>query len=117
MHFFLTDILTRHVYCPGLESIQSVLVFAEFCKHQMMSALMFSRSLHADAAATTMEAKVELSTMTEKDEVHTTCNSVATKIGITQSSSLSISVQPIFQPLDATPLSGGLGGASLAGGK
>ena len=84
----------------------------------MMSALMFSRStLHADAATTTMEAKVELSTMTEKDEVHTTCNSVATKIGITQSSSLSISVQPIFQPLDATPLSGGLGGASLAGGK
>jgi hypothetical protein len=67
-----------------------------------MSALIISQSMsHAGAIEKTMEATVELSTMTQKDEVHTTSNSGATKIGIKQSSSVSMSVQPviyIFQP-------------------
>jgi len=46
---------------------------------------------------TTTEVKVKWSTMTEKDEVHTTSNIVAIKIGVTQSNLVSMSVQPIFQ--------------------
>jgi len=59
-------------YCACVQFIQSVLVFAQFWKHQLVSSLTISRStLHASAVEMTLEAKVELSTRMEKDEVYT----------------------------------------------
>jgi len=66
---FPTDIVTKHVYSPCVESTQTVLVFVQFWKHQLMSSLMMTRTtLHASAIVMTLEVKVELSTRTEKDK-------------------------------------------------
>ena len=79
---FSTDIVTRHVYSPCVESTQTVLVFVQFWKHQLMSSLTITRTtLHASAVVMTLEVKVELSTRTEKDEVYTTISLITLHAG------------------------------------
>jgi len=58
--FSYTQILTRHVYCPCMESTQSALVFAQFTKRQLIPAFKISPvTLHAGAIETTIEVGVE----------------------------------------------------------
>ena len=69
---FPTNILTRHVYCPCVEFIQSILVLSRFWKHQLASSLTISGStVHASAVEKILpsETKVELSTRMERDDV------------------------------------------------
>jgi len=108
---FPTNILTRHVYCPCVELTQSVLVLAQFWKHQLVSSLTISRStLHASAVEMTLEAKVELSTRMEKDEVYTAVSFVTLR-----ASAIEATIEAGFESFlgnnhvrDFMPQSGGL---------